>query len=165
MAWRHGIILEMHRVGNRGNLASFVKNLVSERKIQVRVGSSLSTPMELSEGTPQGSILSCTLFLMAINNISNRLPVNVYCTLYVDDFSIYSSGQVPNIIERHLQVALNGLQRWGDETGFQFSRNKNTTMHICRKNRCCRAVSHLTLYGTALQCVQTHKFLGVTIDH
>ena len=38
-------------------------------------------------------------------------------------------------------------------------------MHICRKNLCCRAVDHLTLYGTALQCVQTHKFLGVTIDH
>ena len=35
------VFLEMHRVGIRGNLASFVKNFVSERKIQVRVGSSL----------------------------------------------------------------------------------------------------------------------------
>ena len=37
------------------------------------------------EGVPQGSVLSVTLFALAINGITSVIPPDVLSTLFVDD--------------------------------------------------------------------------------
>ena len=81
------------------------------------------------KGTPQGSVLSCTCFLIAINEITDSLPPLVKGTLYVDDFAIYASSSRPQIIVRQHQNAINNLSKWSNKTGFQFSQEK--TFHAC----------------------------------
>ena len=164
MAWRHGILMELHRVGLRGNLPKFVANFLSNRKINVRVGSTLSETFTLAEGTPQGSVISCTLFMLAINHISKNLPPDVRASVYVDDFAIYSYGRNINSVERRLQLAINNLQIWSEKTGFIFSTTKTVTMHICRKRGCVKTTGSLSLNGTQIPPVTTHTFLGLIID-
>ena len=117
---------KLQKFGLTGNLPLFVKNFLSDRKIKVRVGSTYSNLVDVSEGVPQGSVLSCTLFAIAINDILENLPHGVRALLYVDDLTIYTSGSSTNLIERRLQLAINQLEKWcsTSTTGFQFSEAK-----------------------------------------
>ena len=163
-AWRHGVLRTLHECGLRGALPSFVANFLRNRYLRVRVGSSLSDPHIISEGIPQGSVLSCTCFLLAINNITTVVPPTVKTLLYVDDFTMYVSGPSVRHLERQIQLALNALSRWTATSGFQFSPAATVSMHICKVRRCSRMVPNLTLAGTPVQCVPTRKFLGLTVD-
>ena len=40
--WRYGILKDIHKLGFRGRLPTFIENFLADRAMQVRVGSSLS---------------------------------------------------------------------------------------------------------------------------
>ena len=90
--WRFGIIRELHGFGLRGRLLVYISNFLSRRSFRTKIGSVYSSWHIQEEGVPQGSVLSCTLFSVAINGILSVLPADVHGSLYVDDFMIYCSG-------------------------------------------------------------------------
>lgn len=163
-AWRYGVLSKLHEYGLRGNLPIFISNFLKNRKINVRIGNTLSNDYILEEGIPQGSVLSCTCFMIAMNGIANHVPRNVKSVLYVDDFTIYASGSDTEMIIRRLQKAINNLESWANETGAQFSVNKTKSIHVCRKRNCPKTNNFLTINGTNIECVDEYKFLGLTID-
>ena len=71
--WKYGILRDLHELGVKGRLANYLESFLAERSIQVRVGLTLSDTFRLSQGVPQGSILSTTLFNIKINSIMNCL--------------------------------------------------------------------------------------------
>ena len=164
-AWRYGVLRSLHDYGLRGPLPMFVANFLANRSIRVRIGGSLSRAVPLREGIPQGSVLSCTCFLIAINSVTTSIPRTVKTMLYVDDLTIYASGATTAGIERQLQLALNSLTSWCCRTGFQFSAAKTVSMHFCRKKGCPKLASNVTLGGVAVRCVTVTKFLGLTFDN
>ena len=164
-AWRRGVTQTLHQCGLRGQLPVFVQNFLTGRYIRVRVGRELSAAKELPEGIAQGSVLSCTCFMLAINKINSDLPPNISSTLYVDDFCMYSSGPMLRTIERRLQIALNVISRWCFTTGLSFNTDKTFSMHICKKYGCPRMAHGFVMNGLPIICVENHKFLGVTIDN
>ena len=119
---------------------------------------------QVSDGIPQGSVLSCTCFMIAINDIVRVLPQHVQSTLYVDDFAIYTSGSVLHLMERRIQIAINNLTKWTHTTGFTFSKTKTKSMHICRKRGCPKMAGNITLNGRPIKNVDHYKFLGVHFD-
>lgn len=163
-AWRYGVLEKLYNFGLRGALPIFIANFLRDRSLKVRVGSTLSDSYPVNEGIPQGSVLSCTCFLIAINDIAETLPQTVRSVLYVDDFTIYMSGRSTNLIERQLQVALRCLKTWSLKSGLQFSLEKTICMHICRRRGCLKAASNITLNNQPIRCSPTHKFLGITLD-
>ena len=58
MMWRSGLLIKLKNLGITGNIHSFVKNFLTQRTIQVKVGSALSQKYALDNGTAQGSIIS-----------------------------------------------------------------------------------------------------------
>ena len=102
--WRHVILKQLHYVGLRGHLPIAVQNFLHNRKFKVNVNGVLSEEHTQHEGVPQGSVLSTTLFILAVNNIVQQLPPGVQCSLYVDDFAIW-------LIYSDVHVAENILQR------------------------------------------------------
>ena len=164
-AWRYGIVKRMYEAGLRGHLPVFVRNFLHDRKIRVRIGNTLSGEKTLPGGIMQGSVLSCTCFMIAINGITDTLPDHVKASLYVDDYLIYATGRLPHLVERRIQNALNALQKWSNQTGFTFSEDKCKTMHICRRRGCLKNNIDLTLYGNRMRSVEEKEFLGVIIDN
>ena len=162
-AWRHGVVRSLFNFGLRGNLPRFIENFLKERYIKVRVGKTFSQPVHVPGGIPQGSVLSCSCFMIAINGITDSIPANVKSTLYVDDFSIYSSGSVSRTVERRLQITINNLEKWCNETGFCLE--KMACIHICRNRNCPRMAHQFTLKNTIIECVESYKFLGMIIDN
>ena len=164
MSWKHGILMKLHEYGMRGHLPNLIKNFLTCRKMTVRVGNILSDTVGVDEGVPQGSVLSCTLFMIAINDATRDLPVGVRSSLYVDDLTIYMSGNSTNLIERQLQTAINRLERWSTKTGFNFSPGKSVAMHICRKRGCPKMAHQFMMKNTPILAKETTSYLGVMMD-
>ena len=70
----------------------------------------MSRRVPYSEGIPQGRVLSCTCFMVVVNEIDSCLLPNINSALYVDDYVIYASGSVSHIIERRLQNAISNFR-------------------------------------------------------
>ena len=161
--WKYGIMNDLHEIGLKGRLPTFVQNFLSNREFKVRVSSTLSEAHNQEQGVPQGSILSVTLFSLKINNIVKCLNPGVDCSLYVDDFLICYRSKNMNTIERQLQLNLNKIQKCSTENGFKFSKSKTVCMHFCHLRK-----AHddpiLTLDGTRIPVVEENKFLGVIFD-
>ena len=87
----------------KGRLPVFIKSFLADRRMQVRVGSTLSDQFEQAQGVLQGSILSTILFNIKINNIVSCLDPKTEGSLYVDDFCICFRSKSMRTIERHLQ--------------------------------------------------------------
>ena len=128
------------------------------------MGNVLSDSVGVQKGTSQGSVLSCTCFMLAINDIVSTLSENVKSTLYVDDFTIYTFGMVPHILERKLEVVISRLEKWCHTTVFVFSPSKTVAVHICQKRNCPKMANSLTMNNTNIRCVENYKFLGMKFD-
>ena len=94
-----------------GRLLIFIKQFLSDRLLRVCVRSILSEACALEDGVPQGSIISVTLFAVAINSVICVLPDGVHSSLYVDDLSIFFSAARMPLIERKLQHSINRISR------------------------------------------------------
>ena len=64
---------DIHKLGLRGRLPTFIESFLADRTMQVRVGSSLSDKYAQEQGVPQGGVLSSNLFSIKINDIVNCL--------------------------------------------------------------------------------------------
>ena len=122
--WKYGILRDLHEFGVKGRLANFLESFLANRSIQVRVGLTLSDTFGLSQGVPQGSILSTTLFNIKINIIMNCLDPKTDGSLYVDDFCMCYRSSSKRTIERHLQQCINRIENWALKNGFKFSKLK-----------------------------------------
>ncbi|MCG8430697.1 MAG: endonuclease/exonuclease/phosphatase family protein [Candidatus Omnitrophica bacterium] len=162
--WKHGILQNLHDLGLRGHLPTFIQNFLQHRSFQVQVGSCISEAFEQEQGVPQGSILSPALFNIQINSITETLRPSADCSLYVDDFVVCYRGASMPTIERQLQLQLNSIQKWADTNGFKFSPEKTAAVHFCNKKKK-HADPDLYLNGNRKIPVQDQaKFLGVLFD-
>ena len=99
--WRYGIMNDIHKLGLRGRLTTFIESFLADRTMQVSVGSTLSDLYDQEQGVPQGGVLSTTLFKN--NDIVKCLDNLTDCSLYVDEFCICFCSKSMRTIERHLQ--------------------------------------------------------------
>ena len=160
--WRYGILKAVYECGIRGHLAYFIVNFLRNRQFRVKVVNTYSSVHLQEEGVPQGSVLSCCLFALAINEITTCLPHGVKCSLYVDDFMIYAASRYLPAIERRLQIAINNITRWTTSHGFTISEEKTIAVNFNRKRN--HTEPNLTIGGRMLLVRPTAKFLGLTFD-
>src|SRR6266576_1187985 len=72
-SWRYAILKKLHSIGIRGHLAYFLKNFLENHSFQVRIGNTLSSIFPIQNGVPQGSVLSVSLFILLIDDITKIL--------------------------------------------------------------------------------------------
>lgn len=77
MVWRHLIVKLLKSYDIGGNLLSFVKNFLENRRFKVKIGETYSETNMQENGIPQGSVLSVILFLIAINVINKTIDFPV----------------------------------------------------------------------------------------
>ena len=162
--WPRNILNKLQSYNLRGNMMFYLQQFLSNRQVKARVNGTLSDAKIMPMGIPQGSVLSCTCFIIAINDITHNLPPSIGKSLYVDDFALYATGSRIAAVERQMQLCLNHIQTWTDRTGFQFSMLKTVTMHICRIRGCTKASPRLTLNGNTIKHVNEVRYLGMVID-
>ena len=161
--WRFGLLRDLHLNDIKGHLAHFIKNFLSNRTFRVKYGTSMSPMGEQVEGVPQGSVLSCALFLMAMNGIASVIPPDVQGSLFVDDVMICASSARLAVLERRIQGTINRMGRWATEHGLEFSTAKTVAVHFRGRQQEIQPPS-LRLYGEPIPFKSHTTFLGMTVD-
>ena len=160
--WRFGILRKLYSAGIRGHLPTFVKNFLSKRIFRVKVNSALSRMKIQEQGVPQGSVLSCLLFLVAINDIVASIPPVVKPSLYVDDLAIFMEATFIDSAQRALQRAVDTIAEWSDKNGFRISAEKTAGVVFHRKRMANEP--RISLYSTPIKFESQIRFLGLIFD-
>jgi retron-type reverse transcriptase len=102
LVWHDGLIYKLcHLFHITDNALCFIRSFLNGRKIQATVNQATSELHSLDNGTPQGSVISPTLFNLMINGLSTAIqhqkqPYNVAdLSQFADDTEIHhTSGSI-----------------------------------------------------------------------
>lgn len=163
MVWRERIVKVLLEIGLNGHLLHFISNFLQKRTFQVRVNGILSRKFKITNGVPQGAVLSVTLFLVAINEITQIVTSPIKKCLYADDLIITCRGLYLDSTKRILQELLDQLNLWTLRNGFKISKTK-TEFLIFSRTRNTTSSINLNLGGDTIKEVEELRILGVTFD-
>ena len=154
-----GLIIKLIKMGIKGKLIRWLKEYLTNRRIQVRVDSVFSEKVNLKAGTPQGAVLSPQLFNLMISDIPKMSGIDTF--IYADDITLISCDKEMSKAKRqmteYLKTLISWAERWGliinlDKTYLQFFTRKRVTYPIIRiKNK-------------VIKYKKTHKLLGLHLD-
>lgn len=162
LTWRFRIVKKLNQMGLNGNILSFVSNFLKNRQFRVQTNGSLSQTKTLENGTPQGSVLSVTLFLIAVNDVNDLIEKPTRSSMFADDLVIYAAGKNIVSVSKLLQSSIDNLIKWTKESGFQFSPDKTKCVLFSR--RVVRENPSLKMGNSDLSFAESAKFLGVIFD-
>ncbi|XP_062534266.1 uncharacterized protein LOC134203408 [Armigeres subalbatus] len=127
--WRYGILRTLKSWRIRGRMLNLLQSFLSERTFQVSIGGHMSQEYLLENGVPQGSVLSVTLFLVAMQPIFRVLPAGVEILLYADDILLVARGAKGEGLHRRLQTAVKAVDKWAKSIiGAKLPRGNRTTL-------------------------------------
>ena len=157
------IISQLKQWNIQGNLLKFIEEFLNNQTFKVRVGTSFSDQYCQELGTPQGSVLSPLLFIIAITGLRGIIKPPLQYLLFADDLAIYLRGPNLKQIESKLQKTINALQKWSAITGLHFSTEKTKMMIFHRKHNSPQI--SINLYGDPIEITNQMKFLGVIFEN
>lgn len=163
--WRRLILESLCSWNIGGYMFKFILQSLQRRTFKVATNGALSSEKVMENGLCQGSVLSCTLFLIAINTLIKYLPGDVISLIYADDVVLISEGRAPEEAEGKLQRALDAVSVWESKTGFRVSPDKCATITF-KSARTRRIPQHSTLKlnNVPIPRRKVYKCLGVTFD-
>lgn len=157
------VLQQLKEWGFRGRLLVFIGNFLRDRTFHVRIGNCLSSVKQMNNGIPQGSVLSCALFAIAINKVTNMIPEPVRPFLFVDDLALLLPFTSENIMKETVQSCLVNLESWSTQSGLNFSIEKTKCL-LFSKLRTPTSPPELTYKGTRLNFEPKVKFLGLIVN-
>jgi len=91
--WKEGLMLKLLKAGIRKNMYSWLHHYLHARTARVKLDGVQSRKIKLLEGVPQGGVLSPTLFLLFINDITTTIAKHVENSLHADDLAVWTSSE------------------------------------------------------------------------
>ena len=139
-----------------GNALHWIKNWLNDRQQRVIINEESSSPLPVSSGVPQGSVLGPTLFVCYINDLEDKIK----CPLvkFADDTKLWAHSV--NAESAHgLQANINEAYSWSKKWKMSFNADKCKIMHIGRNN----PKNEYYMNGTLLPKTCSERDLGIKI--
>ena len=159
-----GMINVMNKRQIEPKLINWISHMLKNRKATATLLDSEVTK-NINRGTPQGGILSPTIWNMNIDDCLRSMrkkgPVDGHA--FADDVKIIGVGIDERTIAQNLQRELRTLEQWAKEHSLSFNPNKSKVMIFTRKTKFKQP--KLYIEGKELEYVKEFKYLGVTIDN
>ena len=153
---------------NELNIDSFwFDNYLKNRVQSVRIGSVVSSPLEVSFGVPQGSILGPLLFLIYINDLPQFIR-DCLLVLYADDTQIILAGDIDHIDEliKRAENILVTAKNYFNKNGLLLNESKTQYIFFGTRQYVSRIPvnSNIKFNDIILTPSQKVKNLGVYMD-
>jgi hypothetical protein len=162
VTWRHYILSKLNKVICKGNMINFITNFLKNRTFQVKTANQLSDTFTLENGVPQGSALSVTLFLVAINKIDKQCNFPIKSNIFADDANFLCRSNNIKTVQYHLQETAKHLEKWSAKTGFSFSIEKSNCITFTRKSNVGELI--IKMEDKTIPNKKCIKILGITFD-
>ena len=158
------LITKLQQLNLEPNIVSWVRNYLSDRSQCVVVNGAASEYLPVISGVPQGSVLGPLLFLIYINDLTCLdISEDSKIVLYAYDILLYrpvsSDGDFTV-----LQSDINMIQTWATSNFMTFNESKCKVMHVSWKRSPLSPSTPIMLNGSALESVNTFKYLGLLIS-
>jgi hypothetical protein len=119
-----------------GKLLHFINEFMKNRTFRVAIGNTVSEQKQIENGVVQGAVLSVTLFLVAMVEITHGIEEPIKIIGYADDWIIHTTHKHERVYVAKLQKAMDKIVKWADNTGFQISIEKTKAIMFSRKKKC-----------------------------
>lgn len=159
--WIEGLVykLDVNKVPD--HLTKTIESFLNNRTFQVKINNSMSPKTNIPNGTPQGAILSPTLFAIYINDIPSH--TNTKLALFADDTAIIAESKNVILSTKYLQRHLNTLYDYFTKWKVQINPEKTSLIHFTKK-RIKQNLPELHWNGTPINISKCIKYLGVHLD-
>ena len=163
--WKIGLYEKMSKMNIPNCYTQWCKAFLSDRNGRVKYGVATSGYKKFKEGLPQGSVLSPLLFLIFINDISDRMPEGVHISLFADDLAMWVQHAKLAEAEHLMGKALKLLERWSEKWKLKINTSKTVITSFTNWSKEAKwRPTELKLFGTELKFEETPVFLGITYD-
>ncbi|XP_049267637.1 uncharacterized protein LOC125756752 [Rhipicephalus sanguineus] len=170
---RHVSILENLTSLNVGKrVYHYIKDFLSNRKATLKIGEESIEDIKLgNRGTPQGSVLSPTLFNIVMLKLPEQLRdiENLNHTIYADDLTLWINKGSDGQIESSLQNAIDKIVEYLKPKGLKCSAEKSEALFLMppgqrRLHMQPEVDIHLYINGAEIPAVDSIRVLGLRIQ-
>ena len=154
-----GLLYKLAEVGLRGRILAWLEAYLTNRKMKVRIGDTISTERLTEAGVPQGAILSPLLFNIMTRDIPQEGNIHFYS--YADDMTFSVAGRDKAQTRRTMQRYLDKITKWLQDWGMIISRTKSVVQIFTRQKKLDMV---LRIGNTAISTEKEHKLLGLILD-
>ena len=141
---------KLDHYGISGKVGNWITSWLTDRQQKVIIDGEESEPVHVKSGVPQGTVLGPLLFLLFINDISEKVEHSTI-RLFADDCLLYMKVDTDEDYNK-LQKDLKGLEEWSREWQMQFNAQKCYLLSI--KNRGNQTKHQYQLDGHTLEQVR-----------
>ena len=165
--WHAGLIYKLGKTTNLSTgLTKLMKSFLTNRTTRFRLEGTHSETLKLPAGTPQGSILSPTLFILYVNDIpATPNSQNGGQEQYADDLTAYRHSKQLYQAKRKLQPHHNKIEKWSDKWRSAFNAVKTKLLPIQKRKRFIDPGEvNLIVKGERVEASDEVTNLGVKMD-
>lgn len=159
----HILIRDLMELGFPPLFINFINNPISFRVVQFVFQGYLSDPLTSRKGTPQGSILSLTLFNIYLRGINDVLDSHTSLLQFADDIVICSSSSCTLDALHSVENSFRNIDLYLSSRGLEISPRK-TQMMISRKEGNPPAIYFIKTADYIIIPSASVRFLGVLLD-
>ena len=160
--WNEGLLLKLLQAGVHGKMYKWLSDFLFNRTARVKLDGTISRQVKLREGVPQGGVVSPTLFLVYINDITTTVPKHVSNTLHADDFAVWCAEEHTTTAVHRIQNTINEVCSWTESWALQLNTTKMVSTLFTLSTA--KEKVSLRLNNQPVPQVETPTFLGVTLD-
>ena len=160
--WRKGLLMKMGNIGIHGKMLQWIHAFLTNRTIQTTVEGATSSKRTVEEGLPQGSALSCTLFLIFINDLPSLLKVNK--ALFADDLVIWTTHKYSILARAKLRRALATIGAYCNFWKLKINTSKSVYSLFSKSHIEARREVDFSIDGIPLLKQENPVYLGVPLD-
>ena len=164
--WWEGLITKAASIGIAGNMLQALRNFLSDRFIQVQVGDEISRKFSISAGTPQGSVISPTIFNIMMYDLPLTIIDPCHAVTYADDGTLEITHSDLNYIVQVLNRILAAIDQWALKWKLSLSKEKTEYTVITRKRKHVKPLDDLglSIRGEKIKYNKNPKSLGLIFD-
>lgn len=164
------ILHKLPMLGVHGRILAWIRDYLSNRLQQTRIGFTFSSPSLVQSGVPQGSVIAPTLFIIFLNDLltaleslSSLLPqsVKVIPAAYADDTLITVSSAHPALAIAGMNCALAAACTWAKTWGMKFNTSKTVCLCFAKHSVSKLLDSRIIFEGHSIPFSSEVKHLGV----
>ena len=156
------LIKKLEFYGICGIANNLMKNYLTNRRQYVSIDQQSSSPLSITHGVPQGSVLGPLLFLIYINDLPN-------CTtspprLFADDTCVIMKDSNLKSLEVKCSNELTNIYEWMNGNKLTINTTKSQALVIPFKSKLINVNINIAFNQAQLQVLPNLKYLGIYLD-
>ena len=160
--WKEGLLLKILKKQISGNMYNWIRNYLFQRTARVKIDGYKSSLVKIREGVPQGGVISPTLFIIFIDDITEKLTNHICRALHADDLAVWTASENLATAYVRMQMTLEKLGKWAQEWLVTINKKKTEATIFSLSPK--KETVNLTMNGEEIPQQDTPTYLGVKLD-